>query len=64
MDVLGKMLGKEKHYNPKQLALGTKVEMEHTKIDFIAEKIAQDHLNEDENYYTKLLRMEKKFKHK
>lgn len=38
----------------KQLEIGIKVEMEHTKDPKIAEKIATDHLNEDPHYYTKL----------
>lgn len=38
----------------KQLAVGTKVEMEHTNEHGKAEEIAADHLTEDPDYYTKL----------
>lgn len=37
-----------------QLAIGTKVEMEHTDDPGVAEEIAADHLTEDPEYYTKL----------
>jgi hypothetical protein len=40
--------------DPAELAMGIKVEMEHTKDDAMAKKIAQDHLAEDSHYYTKL----------
>lgn len=38
--------------NPEQLAIGTIVELEHGLDINQAEKIARDHLEEDENYYT------------
>lgn len=38
----------------KQLAIGTKVEMEHTNDHGKAEEIAADHLTEDPDYYKKL----------
>lgn len=38
-----------------ELKVGTKIEMEHTKCPDKARKIAQDHLDEDPKYYTKLL---------
>lgn len=41
-------------FDPKQLAMGVKVEMEHTSDPKIAREIAMDHLKEDPNYYTKL----------
>lgn len=50
------------HYQ-KQLILGIKVEMEHAHLFpknkrlHMAVKIAKDHLKEDPNYYTKLLRL-------
>ena len=40
--------------DPKELALGTKIEHEHTQDDALARKIATDHLKEDPRYYTKL----------
>jgi len=50
-------------FNPKELKIGTKIEMEHTKSKTRAEKIAKDHLREFPNYYTKgLIPMEKKLK--
>ena len=41
--------------NQKQLDIGTKIEMEHTKNKDVARQIALDHLNEDPEYYIKLL---------
>ncbi len=38
----------------KQLEIGISVELEHTDNKEDARKIAEDHLAEDENYYTKL----------
>lgn len=43
----------------KELAMGIKIEMEHTTDKEMAEKIALDHLKEDPKYYTKLNKMEK-----
>lgn len=43
-----------------QLDKGTKVEMEHTKDQTLAKKIAMDHLWEVPDYYTKLQKIEKK----
>lgn len=37
-----------------ELEMGIEVEMEHTNSKQIAEKIAKDHLTEDDKYYTKL----------
>jgi len=47
----------------KQLAMGMKVEMEHTTNKAIARKIAIDHLKEfcGKPYYSELLKMEKKW---
>lgn len=47
-------------FNPKELALGIKIEREHTKSNVIATLIAKDHLAELPNYYTKLAKMEGK----
>lgn len=44
----------------KQLSMGMKVEMEHTKSKEKAKEIALDHLSEDPNYYTKLKKVEAK----
>lgn len=42
-----------------QLDVGAHVEMEHTNDPTVARKIAQDHLDEDPEYYSKLAKMEK-----
>ena len=44
----------------KQLKMGVKVEMEHTKDRKKVKEIAMDHLWEDPNYYTKLNKIETK----
>ena len=51
-----KKLDKSIEYDPEELAKGIKVEMEHTKYKAIAKIIASQHLQEDPEYYTKLLR--------
>ena len=45
-------------FDAKQLAMGIKVENEHTDSDEIAESIAKDHLSEIPDYYTRLRKME------
>lgn len=45
-------------FDPEQLALGIKIELEHTKDKSLAREIAMDHLKEDSRYYTELLKME------
>lgn len=58
----GKHKGFKGEYDPKQLAMGIKVEQEHfigsslpqKIIDMMAEKIAKDHLAEHPDYYTVL----------
>lgn len=40
--------------NKRELAMGIKVEMEHTSSRKVAREIALDHLTEDPHYYTKL----------
>lgn len=66
--VLGSILGTgkskkekftEKDADPKELKMGIKVEMEHTKNKAIAKRIALDHLAEIKDYYTRLIKMEK-----
>ena len=44
--------------DPKQLAMGVKVEMEHTTFPGIAQQIALAHLSEIPDYYTRLKKME------
>lgn len=45
-------------YSPKQMAIGKKVEREHTSSPAMAKEIAKDHLEEFGNYYTELQKME------
>jgi hypothetical protein len=47
---------KRSDFNPKVLAKGRRVEMEHTRNPKVAEQIAMDHLAEDPRYYDKLLK--------
>ncbi|MBW2982640.1 hypothetical protein KY343_07180 [Candidatus Woesearchaeota archaeon] len=58
--------GKSSNYNgkydPKQLAMGIKVEYEHTTDKKMAEKIAKDHIAEIPDYYTRLDAMEEQAK--
>lgn len=50
-------------FNSKELALGTKIELEHTNSKRVAEKIAKQHLCEFPNYYSRgLIPMEKKLR--
>lgn len=42
----------------KQLAMGSKVELEHTDSEKAAREVAMDHLWEDPSYYTKLKKVE------
>lgn len=49
-------------FDKKQLAMGIKVEREHTDDDDIAEAIAKDHLAEIPDYYTRLAKMEEQAK--
>lgn len=46
-------------FDENQLEIGVRVEMEHTVDPDKAREIAKDHLMEDPEYYTKLLKMEK-----
>ncbi|MBD3262496.1 MAG: hypothetical protein GF334_12660, partial [Candidatus Altiarchaeales archaeon] len=55
---------KPSDFDARQMAMGIKVEMEHTDNREIAKEIAMDHLMEDPKYYTHLLRMEKKYEKK
>jgi len=65
--VLGSILGTgqakkkkitEKDVDKKELEMGIKVEMEHTKNKAIAKRIALDHLAELPDYYSRLKKME------
>lgn len=47
---------KESDVDIKQLKVGIAVEIEHTDNTEIAKEIALDHLTEDPEYYTKLIR--------
>lgn len=51
-------------FDANELAMGIKVEMEHTDDPDIAKSIAKDHIKELKNYYTLLLKMEKEAKGK
>lgn len=51
----------DNEYDATQLAVGIKVESEHTDDVNIAKKIAKDHLDESPDYYTRLRKMESKF---
>ena len=44
-------------FDPEQLKIGMRVELEHTPDPRIAREIAMDHLAEDPTYYTKLARV-------
>jgi hypothetical protein len=46
-------------FDKKQLEIGIKHELEHTKDRQIAKEIAKDHLSEDPNYYEKIKKIEK-----
>lgn len=49
----------DEKFDPEQLAMGIKVEVEHGKSKEMAKEIAKDHLSEFPNYYTALAKMEK-----
>ena len=50
--------GKEVEVDSDELAMGIKVEAEHTDEPALQEKIARDHLTEDQKYYSKLKTIE------
>ncbi len=52
----------ESEVNPRELAMGNKVEMEHTSFPAIATRIALSHLAEFPDYYTRLKKMEEEAK--
>lgn len=49
-------------FNRKQLAIGIKVEMEHTDCPKVAKQISKAHLSESPIYYTYLKKMETKIR--
>jgi hypothetical protein len=60
-----KIIGKhnsvpDSFFNKDELELGIRIEMEHTDDPEVAKKIAKDHLAEFKDYYTRLVKMEKK----
>lgn len=60
-DVLPGGLGDDRpdsDFDPKQLKMGIKVELEHTGDRALAKEIAKDHLTEMPDYYTRLAKME------
>jgi hypothetical protein len=54
----------DSNVDAKQLAMGTKVEAEHTTNKELAKQIAKDHLVEISDYYTRLKKMEDGAKNK
>lgn len=52
----------DSEFDPEQLALGIKIEKEHSDSDLVAKTIAKAHLKEIPNYYTYLIDMEKRAK--
>ena len=47
-----------------QLKIGKRIELEHTDSKKVAERIAKQHLCEFPNYYTELVKLEKKLSKK
>jgi len=52
----------DKDYDAKQIAMGEKIEKEHTNSAAKAREIARDHLEEFPNYYSALNKMENRLK--
>lgn len=46
-------------FDPCQLKVGSRIELEHTKSRAVAKRIAIDHLRETPDYYTQLCRWHK-----
>lgn len=44
------------NFDPVQISLGVQVEMEHTNDPRIAKEITMDHLSENPEYYSKLIK--------
>lgn len=59
------MAGKKKKvevFDPVQLKIGTKIELEHKLGIKKATEIAKDHLRESDQYYIELVKMERRLK--
>jgi len=54
----GRSKGQEVDADPNELSMGIEVEKEHTDNERLAAKIANDHLTELPDYYTRLKKME------
>lgn len=54
--------GEPKHFDPEQIEMGMQVEVEHTSNPEVARKIAEDHLTEIPDYYTRLKAVEEQAK--
>lgn len=52
----------DSYFDPVQLQIGIKIEMEHTNDPEVAKAIAKDHLTEFSNYYISLSAMEQELK--
>jgi hypothetical protein len=50
------------YYDSKELKMGTRIEMEHTKNPSVARNIAMNHLDEFPSYYKHLRTMEMRMK--
>lgn len=57
-----KTAGVKLKYDPEQVKIGTKIEMEHKLGKKMAERIAKQHLDESPLYYVELVKMEKRLK--
>lgn len=51
-------------YDPKQMGMGEKIEMEHTPDHAISREISRDHIEEFPDYYAGLTEMENKLEEK
>ena len=49
-------------FNKSQLQAGIRIEMEHTRSRTLAKEIAKHHLQEIPDYYTRLRRMENRYR--
>ena len=62
LDDLFKPVKPKEEYDQEQLAIGTKIELEHVYDEEIASIIARHHLNEFPSYYIYLAKMEQELK--
>jgi len=58
-EAVAKKHGVSVGYIMAQLKKGIEIEKEHSSDPRIAREVALDHLGEDENYYKKLIKMER-----